>query len=109
MVAWSSGRLARSRSTNSHSQRFSLGHHERNPARKEQPHRDGRVTQQPVHLFNGVFRVQPFRNSQALPDVVYGEGCRMQHADNAVGRRKRALRMKIIADNLLNELVHVPG
>ncbi len=53
--------------------------------------------------------VQPFRNSQALTDVVHGERRRVHHADNAVGQRKHALRVKIITDNLLNELVHVPG
>ncbi len=49
------------------------------------------------------------RHGQALTDVVHGQGCRVHHADNAVGQLKHALRMKIITDNLLNELVHVPG
>jgi len=40
---------------------------------------------------------------------VHGEGGGVHHADNAVSQRKHALRMKILADNLLNELVHVPG
>ncbi len=93
----------------SDSQRLSLSYYERNPARKERPHRDCGVAQKPVYLLDGMLRVEPLGNGQALTDVVHGQGCRVHHADNAVGQLKHALRMKIITDNLLNELVHVPG
>jgi hypothetical protein len=54
-----------------------------------------------------MFRVETFRNGQPFTDEMHAKRRSVQHADNAIGQRKHTFRVKILPDELLNELVHV--
>ena len=82
--------------------------HTRFPAAIPEPHVvGGWLTQQPVYLLDGVFWVEPFRNSEAFADEMHAKRCSVQHADHAIGQREHTLGVKVLADELLNELMHV--
>ena len=79
------------------------GQHVRDPVRKQRPHDEAGIAQEPDHRFDGVLGVQPARLDQAGADRMNRERDGVDDADHGIRHRLDPLGGETLAGHPVNQ------
>jgi hypothetical protein len=88
----------------SHNNLLSLSDNEADPESEEAFERDLLITQETIDLFGGVLWVSAFGSSEGPTDGMNGEDRAMENVQNAIGKRKNSLGVKVVAKDFINKI-----